>query len=110
MKYLGQLYAYAETSLEKEGLQACGSKHSVCGIGGNPSSALAELSSYLAASLGTFQVSATSFTERRNFSPGARTKIFCARWPPAGGSIVAARMQTRDVQVTTTSKVGVGQL
>ena len=30
----------------------------------NPSSALAELRSYLAASHGTFQVSATSFTER----------------------------------------------
>ena len=33
--------------------------------------------------------------------PGARTNIFCARWLPAGGCIVAARMQTRDAQVTT---------
>jgi hypothetical protein len=62
VKYLGQLYAYAETFLEKEAASLW--LNSVCGIGGNPSSALAELSSYLAASLGTFQVSATSFTER----------------------------------------------
>src|ERR1700692_1265193 len=46
----------------------------------------------------------------RNFSPGARTNIFCARWLPAGGSIVAARMQTRDAQVTTSSKFAVGLL